>query len=197
MDFAYENVHGLDRDRLVSAIMPVLRAHGVDGVELVWRTDHGGWVLEITVELPGSRIPGDGITLDRCSEISRDLSAALDVADLIPRRYRLEVGSPGLERRLYGAENYSRFAGQLVRVKLKQPVEGQRVFRGTLQGMRESGQVVVDTENGPVAFKLELVESARLQFDWKTGSSASRGRNGASSRKDQVGSGAHKPKRSK
>jgi hypothetical protein len=56
---------------------------------------------------------------------------------------------------------------------------------------------VVDTERGPLAFELELVDSARLQFDWKAGSSASGGRNGASSRKDQIGSGPHKPKRSK
>jgi len=67
----------------------------------VWRTDRSGWLLEVTVERPDSTIPGAGVTVDLCSEISRDLSAALDVADVIQQRYRLEVGSPGLERALY------------------------------------------------------------------------------------------------
>ena len=100
MNVAHEHLHGLDRDRVIAVVEPVLRAHNVEGVELVWRTDRAGWVLELTVERPGSTLPGAGVTIDLCSEISRDLSAALDVADVIDARYSLQVGSPGLERAL-------------------------------------------------------------------------------------------------
>jgi len=167
MDFAYQKLPGLDRDRIVAAVAPVLRSHGVEGVELVWRTDRGTRVLELTLERSGSRIPGAGITIDLCSEISRDVSAALDVADAIPGRYHLQVGSPGLDRALYQAADYERFAGQLARLKLREPVDGERICRGTLHGLDESGRVLIETDRGEVAIDFAAIDSARLVFDWK------------------------------
>lgn len=165
MHVAHEKLAGLDRDRVIAAVGPVLTAHGVDAVELVWRTDRNGWVLELTVERPGSRIPGEGITLDLCSEISRDLSRALDVADVIPHRYRLEVGSPGVERALYDVDDFSRFSGRPARLKLREPVAGQRVVYGTLQGLDEVGSVLVQLPTSELArLDREAIESARLVF---------------------------------
>jgi ribosome maturation factor RimP len=166
MNVAKDKLPGLDRERVLAIVEPVLRAHRVDGVELVWRTDRGGWLLELTIERPEARRPGDGITIDLCTDISRDLSAALDVADVIPQRYRLEVGSPGVERALYSARDYERFAGQLARLKLREPLDGQHVVRGNLQGLDDSGRVVIDTERGVVTLELDAIESARLVFDW-------------------------------
>lgn len=168
MIIAHARLHGLDENRVLSVVGPVLRAHGVEGVELIWRTDQGGWVLELTVERPGSRVPGEGITIDLCGEISRDLSAALDVADVIPARYRLEVGSPGLDRALYGAQDYERFAGQSVKFKLKQALDGQRVIRGTLHGLDDNGLVVVETERGLLSIELSGIENAQLEFAWNS-----------------------------
>ncbi|MBX3127021.1 MAG: ribosome maturation factor RimP [Polyangiaceae bacterium] len=167
MHVAHERLPGLDRDRILAVVGSVLSAHGVDGVELVWRTDRSGWVLELTVERPDARRPGDGVTLDLCSDISRDLSAALDVADVIPQRYRLEVGSPGVERSLYVARDYARFAGMVAKVKLREPLEdGQRVVSGTLHGLDEAGQVVLETDRGLLSLPLDALESGRLVFDW-------------------------------
>src|SRR5690349_8075252 len=109
MRIAHEKLDGLPRERVVAAVSPVLDAHGVDCVELFWKTDRGSRVLEVTVEKRGTTRPGEGVTLELCSEISRDLSAALDVADCIGQSYRLEVGSPGVERALYDADDYARF----------------------------------------------------------------------------------------
>src|SRR5689334_20249374 len=106
MKIAHESLKGLDRDRVLSVVEPVLRAHGVDVVELIWRSDQRGWVLYVTVERPDTPDPSLGITLDLCADISRDLSAALDVADVITARYRLEVGSPGVDRVLYEVSDY-------------------------------------------------------------------------------------------
>jgi ribosome maturation factor RimP len=167
---AHEKLDGLDRERVLSATVPVLRAHGVEAVELIWRTDRGGWVLELTVERPDSRRPGEGVTLDLCSDISRDLSAALDVSDAIPHRYRLEVGSPGLERALYSARDYERFAGQLARIKLRAAhTDGQRVLDGTLHGLDEQGGVALETQKGLVSIELDNIENARLVFDMNAG----------------------------
>ena len=182
MNVAHDKLPGLDRDRLLAVVEPILRAHHVEGVELIWRTDRGGWLLELTVERPDARRPGDGITVELCSDISKDLSAALDVADVIPHTYRLEVGSPGLERALYTLRDYERFAGELVRIKLREPLEGQAVVRGKLMGLDDSEGVVVETERGIVSLALETIESARLVFDWKGGTNGgSKGTRGTKS----------------
>ena len=166
MNVAHEKLHGLDRERVLAAVTPVLSAHQVDAVEVVWRTDRGGWVLEITLERPGSRIPGEGITLELCSDISRELSAALDVGDVIPGHYRLEVGSPGVERALYGAGDYARFAGQVARLKLKEAHDGQHVLFGVLQGVEEDGRIALQLERGErIELSHDVIESARLVFE--------------------------------
>jgi ribosome maturation factor RimP len=189
MNVAHERLHGLDRERILAVVEPILAAHGVDGVELLWGTDRGERLLELTIERPDARIPGQGITIDLCTEISRDLSAALDVADVIPMRYRLEVGSPGIERALYVAKDYQRFAGQLAKLKLREPLpDGQRVLRGTLQGLDETSEggqrVMLSTERGELSFELADIDSARLVFDWNT---QARGRPAKSGKKPHRG----------
>lgn len=176
MPFSYVKLPGLNETKLLSLIEPVLQAHRVDGVELIWRGDRGGMVLEVTLERPGSRVPGEGITLDVCSDVSRDLSTALDVDELISARYRLEVGSPGVERALYTVADYQRFTGQLVKLKLSTPWlqdgpgKGSRVLRGTLFGV-EGDQIHLEVDGGTLAVPFESVTQARLIFDWN----ASRG----------------------
>jgi ribosome maturation factor RimP len=175
MNLGFESLKGLDRDRIHSVVEPVLCAHGVDAVELIWRSDQHGWVLYLTVERPGSADAAAGVTLDLCAEISRDLSAALDVADaIVGPRYRLEVGSPGVERALYGVRDYARFAGKQAKVKLRSPVDGQRVFRGTLKGVDDAGHIILEGEGRERRFPPEQVESGRLSFDWQAARGVSR-----------------------
>jgi len=169
MKIAHEKLTGLDRERIVSALAPVLDAHRVDCVELVWRSDRGERLLEVTVERPGSTEPGSGVTLELCTDISRDLSTALDVADCIPMRYRLEVGSPGLERSLYQASDYARFTGHAARLKLKEPVGGQYVLVGTLGGIDEAGTITLAVRDTEHRIAFSAVDQARLVFEWQRG----------------------------
>jgi ribosome maturation factor RimP len=170
MPFVFEKLTGLDRDKLLSAVDPVLAAHGFDGVELIWRTDNRGWVLYLTLEKPDTKEPGAGVTLDACSELSRDLSVALDVAEVISLAYRLEVGSPGVERSLYTQSEYERFSGQPVRVKLKEPINGEWTFRGTLQGLDELNRILLDTagteqDRGVFALEFGHIQTGQLTLD--------------------------------
>jgi ribosome maturation factor RimP len=167
MKLAHESLKGLDRDRVIAAVEPILAAHGVDAVELLWRSDPRGWVLYLTIERPGTAEPGAGVTLDLCAEISRDLSAALDVADVMPGRYRLDVGSPGIDRALYGVADYARFSGRKAKLKLREPLAGQRVISGILKGLDESGLVVLESEGGVHKIAPDRIESGRLSFDWQ------------------------------
>jgi len=179
MTIAHVKLPGLDRERVLAAVTPILAAHRVDAVELVFKTDRSGWVLELTLEKAGERIPGAGITLELCSEISRELSAALDVADCIPHRYRLEVGSPGVERALYNLSDYERFAGQPAKLKLKQPRSSEYSIVGALQGLSPEKRVVIQTERGElVELSLEEIDNGHLVFDWKTGGPRSGGAKG-------------------
>jgi ribosome maturation factor RimP len=176
MTIAHEKLPGLDRERVLAVVVPILAAHRVDGVELHFKTDRGGWVLGLTIEKPGERMPGAGITVDLCSDISRELSAALDVADCIPHRYRLEVGSPGVERALYSVSDYERFAGQPAKLKLKQPRNSEYVIIGALHGLSPEKRVVIQTERGElIELSLDEIDNGHLVFDWKTGGSRSGG----------------------
>jgi len=198
MNVAHNKLHGLDRDRVLAVVAPVLRAHQVDGVELLWRTDRGVWVLELTVERSGSRIPGEGITIELCSEISRDLSAALDVADVMPAHYRLEVGSPGLDRALYSAMDYVRFAGQNAKLKLHAPLSGQHVLTGVLHGLDEEGRVLVETDRGEESIEFAAIESARLVFEWNKSAGARAGKSITTNRRAAGrGRSARRPQRSR
>jgi ribosome maturation factor RimP len=180
--FAFEKLPGLPRDRVVEAIAPVLRAHGLAGVELVWRTDGQGRVLQVTVEsaaplegaAEGASSPGEtgmgpgaGVTLDVCSRVSRDLSTALDVLELIDGKYRLEVGSPGLERRLYTLADYRRFSGRLAKLKLASAVEGQYVLLGKLNGVDPEERVLIVVDGVERAIELDDVRSGQLAIDWQ------------------------------
>lgn len=188
--FSYEKLPGLQRDRVIDAIAPVLRAHGLVGVELIWRTDERGRVLQVTVErAPEPAEPaeglstggeaeaasrelslserGAGVTLDLCAVVSRDLSTALDVSEAIDARYRLEVGTPGIERALYTLAEYHRFRGRLVRLKLKEPVNGQRTLEGELSGVGEQNELLVKIAGTEATVPFENVSSGRLVIDWQ------------------------------
>ena len=176
MTIAHEKLPGLDRERVLAAVEPILAAHRVDGVELTFKTDAGGWVLSLTIEKQGERMPGAGINLDLCSDISREIAAALDVSDCIPQRYRLEVGSPGVERSLYKASDYERFAGQLVKLKLKKPRNSEYNVQGVLNGLSPEQRILVQTERGElVELSLDEIDNGHLVFDWKSGDSRSGG----------------------
>jgi ribosome maturation factor RimP len=192
--FAYEKLPGLPRDRIVEAIAPVLRAHGLAGVELVWRADGQGRVLQVTLESAEAADAGAlvaapdvaapdvaaqaaavtepatlerGVTLEVCSKVSRDLSTALDVLELIEGNYRLEVGSPGLERRLYTLADYRRFSGRLAKLKLASAIEGQYVLLGKLSGVNAEDRVLIVVDGVEHAVTLENVRSGQLAIDWQ------------------------------
>jgi ribosome maturation factor RimP len=98
--------------------------------------------------------------------VSRDVSAALDVADLIAHAYQLEVSSPGLDRPLRRERDFARFAGQAARIKLAEGVEGRRNFSGTIRGAQE-GFVEIECEGRSYKLSVEQVAKANLIPDWK------------------------------
>ena len=124
-------------------------------VEIQFRREGHGWVLRLFIDKEG------GITIDDCAAVSREISAYLEVEDLIDHAYHLEVSSPGLERPLRKHEDFTRFVDRLARIKLREPINGQRVLIGTLRGL-EGETVLLEMDNETVRIDLENIAKARL-----------------------------------
>jgi ribosome maturation factor RimP len=106
----------------------------------------------------------DGITLDDCEAVSRQLSAVLDVEDPIPDQYDLEVSSPGLDRPLFTAEQMARYTGSRARVRLAVKRDGRRRFDGVIAGVGDDNlRLEVDGED--IELPLDMIDSARLVPD--------------------------------
>lgn len=108
----------------------------------------------------------EGVTIADCEQVSKKLSALLDVLDFGDSRYVLEVSSPGLDRRLYGPRDYERFSGQLARVTWSDTERGKRTDVGRLAPFSEGEeQVVLSTERGELQVPLSSIQEARLEVE--------------------------------
>ena len=108
-----------------------------------------------------------GVTHEDCSAVSLQLGTILDVEDFIHSSYTLEVSSPGLERGLYKRADYERFAGSQAKLKTRQPISGQRNFRGTIIGVEGENVIFEDRTNGRVSVPVDLITKANLEVDVK------------------------------
>ena len=134
--------------------------------------DHGLELVHVEVAGPDNkpivRVFIDkphGVTHDDCSEVSTHMGTILDVEDFIHAAYTLEVSSPGIERGLYKRNDYERFAGSNAKLKIRQPINGQRNFRGRLLGLDGDDIIFDDRTNGRVQIPLDLVTKANLEVD--------------------------------
>ncbi|MDG3440307.1 MULTISPECIES: ribosome maturation factor RimP [Nitrospirillum] len=144
------------QERIAGIIAPSVEAMGYDLVR-VSLTGNARPTLQIMAE----RVDGAAMTVDDCAEISRAVSALLDVEDPIDVAYTLEVSSPGIDRPLTRPKDFERFAGFEVRVETSQPVDDRRRFIGMLKGI-EDGKVLVEMPTGPAAVPFDLILRAKL-----------------------------------
>ena len=108
----------------------------------------------------------NGIFLDDCVKVSRQVSAVLDVEDPIADEYTLEVSSPGVDRPLFKLEQYAMFAGSMVSVRLRMPFEGRRRFKGVIKGI-EDQDVILVADGHEFLLPIEVIDKAQIipQFD--------------------------------
>lgn len=151
---------GLAAD-IAAVAEPVLEDLGFRLVRVAVAGGREDRILQIMAERP------DGsITIDDCEAISRALSPVLDVADPLPGAYRLEISSPGIDRPLVRPSDFEDWAGHVAKIELKEPVDGRRRFKGTLEGF-EGGEVRIATELGELGLQhlglpVHLVADAKL-----------------------------------
>ena len=133
--------------------------HGVELVHAEVAGPEGHPIVRVFIDKPG------GVTHDDCSDVSHHLGTVLDVEDFIHSAYTLEVSSPGLERGLYKAADYERFAGHLAKIKTRSPIKGQRNFRGQVVGLADSEVIFEDKNSGRVQIPLADIAKANLEVD--------------------------------
>ncbi len=124
-----------------------------------WSTDRGRPVLRLTIDRPG------GVDIRDCVEVSRLVGGLLDAYDAIPTAYNLEVSSPGLDRRLVRPEHFERFVGRLVHVRMAEPLEGRRNFKGRLLEADEVS-VLLEVDGSEVRLALAGMEKANVVPEW-------------------------------
>src|SRR3954462_4448080 len=121
---------------------------GLEIFDVQFRREAPGMVLRIQLDRPGPAATAeDSVSVEDCARVSRDLSAILDVEDIVPIAYTLEVSSPGLDRPLRHADDYRRFTGRRAKPVMRERVDGQGFFRGTLGGI-DCNDVLITAEDG-------------------------------------------------
>src|SRR5213594_3063104 len=151
---------GIEWDRIRRLIQEVVESQGYELVDVEFKGSGKSSVLRIFIDSPA------GISLRDCELVSEQVGTVLDVEDLIPFSYTLEVSSPGLDRKLVKESDYTRFSGKLARIQTRIPLRQQKVFRGHLQGVQD-GKVRLELPKGDsLEIPLDVIEETRLEFDW-------------------------------
>jgi len=140
-------------------VRPVVESAGLELWEVVYRKEGGRMVLRVSVDREG------GVDVDTIAGTAERISRRLDLEDFGPRGYALEVGSPGLERKLRTPRHFERSVGQQVKVKTVEPVGGSKVHQGALVSA-DAEAIVVASDGGELRVRYAEIASARTVFEW-------------------------------
>ena len=152
---------GVEWERVRRLIGEIVEGQGYELVDVEFKGGGNNSILRLFIDQPA------GISHRDCELVSVQVGTVLDVEDLIPFSYTLEVSSPGLDRKLVKESDYTRFGGKLARIQTRIPLHQQKVFRGRLQGLHE-GKVQLELPKGDLLeIPLDVIQEARLEFDWE------------------------------
>ena len=147
-------------EQLQALLAPVVEALGYEcwGLEFISQGRHS--LLRVYIDRP------EGILIDDCEIVSRQVSGILDVEDPISGEYTLEVSSPGMDRPLFTLEQFARYVGEQVKIKLRTPFERRRNFQGILRGVEEQ-DVVVLVDDHEYLLPIDSIDKANIipRFD--------------------------------
>jgi len=136
---------------------PVVDELGLELVDVVYATESGRRILRVIIDGPG------GVTIDDCTMVSRELGTLLDVEDVVPESYSLEVSSPGLDRPLVREKDFRNAVGKKIRLRTKEPLDGRRNFRAVLVGVGDDSVTLEDSEGRLWKIELSNIDKARLE----------------------------------
>ncbi len=144
--------------KIIELIEPTLNGLGVSVVRVTFQ---GGArkILEILID----HLDGQQVSVKDCREASKNISAILDVEDIIKDKYFLEISSAGIERPLVKLQDFERFLGKDIKLKLKEPHNNNINFKGKIIEVREN-KITIKSKNVELVFNYENIKSANLVF---------------------------------
>jgi ribosome maturation factor RimP len=155
----------LERIREIAA--RVADAYGLEIDDVVMRREGKQDILRIIVDRPGpASTAEESVSVGDCATVSHELSTILDVEELLPDNYTLEVSSPGLDRPLRKQDDYRRFEGRRAKIVTREPIERQTAFAGRLRGL-DGDDVLFESEGGRIVrLPLSMISRARLDVEF-------------------------------
>ncbi len=150
------------REEIIGLVEPVIESEGLELVELECLRMKTRWLVRIFIDREG------GATLDDCTAISHQVGDLLNVHDLPPGPYTLEVSSPGLDRPLTRDKDFEKYRGAKVRIRAREPIDGSRNFLGTLIDYAvEDGRkiVIIDVDGRTVRIDRDNIQKANLEYE--------------------------------
>jgi len=148
---------GLVEEKVKAFAVALLPSMGLELVEVQFRLEGHGWVLRLFID------GKEGITVDHCSQVSRELGDFLDVENLIDHAYHLEVSSPGLERPLRTLKDFKTYIGRKAKLKLRD-MENQRVVIGNISEVEGETVELVLEDGSRCLIAFEQIRKARLSL---------------------------------
>lgn len=163
----------VDLHALEDLLRPAVDAQGYELVSVFWGREQGGNVCRLTID----RLPGQGyVSHEDCVRVSREVSALLDVHEVLPAAYNLEVSSPGIDRPLRRSADFVRFVGERIKVRLrpsapqsekslpppKPGIAAQRNFVGKIDSVNGELVNLSDESSGSVSLHIAEIEKANL-----------------------------------
>ncbi len=140
-------------------ITPLLANDAVEVVDVTCQREGGRWVLRVFIDKP------DGVNLDDCAHVSRKIGDIIDIEEIIPHRYVLEVSSPGLNRVLKKETDFQKFSGKKVKLKIREAKKGRKNFKGRIVQCEDGILEFESTQGDLYSFSLTNIEKARLEIE--------------------------------
>lgn len=152
---------------IAQLLSPTVASMGLELLGVEYLPSPGGAVLRLYIDRPGAdaSAEGQGVGIDDCEAVSREVSAQLDVEDPISGNYTLEVSSPGVDRPLFTPAHFARFLGEQAKVGLKLPQDGRRRLTGRIAEVA-GDTVTFEVDGQPFAVAAGNIDRARLVPDW-------------------------------
>jgi len=145
----------------------VAESYGLEIFDVQFRREAPGMILRVQIDRPGPAARAeDSVSVEDCARVSRDMSAILDVEEMVPIAYTLEVSSPGLDRPLRRPDDYSRFAGRRAKIVMRERVDGQGFFKGRLGGVEGSDVLIEGDDRRTHRVPLHLITRANLEVEF-------------------------------
>lgn len=146
-------------DKIRGFLQSLLRSMELELFDVQFRREGHGWVLRVFIDSE------EGVTLEHCTNVSRELGRYLDVEDLIDNAYHLEVSSPGLERPLRSFNDFIRYRGKKARVKVHESIDGEKIFEGIIEEVADDAEGMINlklNDGRAIQFTFEKINKARL-----------------------------------